>query len=59
VVASSQPAKVERAVERLSGRAQGLVLDVNNERAVASAFEKIGPFDHLAFTAGDGGSSLI
>lgn len=53
VVASSKPAKVERAVERLSGRAQGLVLDVTDERAVADAFEKLGPFDHLAFTAGD------
>jgi NAD(P)-dependent dehydrogenase (short-subunit alcohol dehydrogenase family) len=53
VVASSKPAKVERAVERLAGRAQGLVLDVNDERAVAGAFEKLGPFDHLAFTAGD------
>ena len=55
VVASSKPAKVERAVERLSGdgKAQGLVLDVNDERAVAAAFEKIGRFDHLAFTAGD------
>jgi NAD(P)-dependent dehydrogenase (short-subunit alcohol dehydrogenase family) len=53
VVASSTPAKVERAVERLSGRAQGLVLDVKDERAVADTFEKLGAFDHLAFTAGD------
>jgi NAD(P)-dependent dehydrogenase (short-subunit alcohol dehydrogenase family) len=53
VVASSKPDKVARAVERLSGGAQGLVLDVNDERAVADAFEKLGRFDHLAFTAGD------
>jgi NAD(P)-dependent dehydrogenase (short-subunit alcohol dehydrogenase family) len=53
VIASSKPAKVERAVERLAGRARGIALDVTDERAVSAAFEKLGPFDHLAFTAGD------
>jgi NAD(P)-dependent dehydrogenase (short-subunit alcohol dehydrogenase family) len=53
VVASSNAARVERAVERLSGRAEGLVVDVTDEGAVAQAFARTGSFDHLAFTAGD------
>lgn len=53
VVASSQPRKVERAVERLQGRASGVTLDVTDEAAVGAVFEQLGGFDHLAFTAGD------
>ena len=53
IVASSQPSNVERAVGRLSGRATGMTLDATDEGSVAEAFEKLGPLDHLAFTAGD------
>jgi NAD(P)-dependent dehydrogenase (short-subunit alcohol dehydrogenase family) len=54
-IASSQPAKVEAALERLGG-AEGVSFSVNDEAAVAGFFERLGRFDHLAFTAGDWGS---
>ena len=56
VLASSDPAKVAAAVERApAGTAEGLTLDVTDEAAVAGAFEGLGGFDHLVFTAGDWG----
>jgi len=54
VVASSDAAKVTAATARLPG-AEGLALDVTDEAAVAAAFERLGPIDHLVFTAGDWG----
>lgn len=54
VIASSQAANVEAAVARLPG-AQGQVIDVRDEAQVATAFESLGAFDHLAITAGDWG----
>ena len=59
VVASSQAANVEAAVERLGAGASGSVVDVSDEASVAAFFQALGPFDHLAFTAGDWGASLI
>jgi NAD(P)-dependent dehydrogenase (short-subunit alcohol dehydrogenase family) len=54
VIASSRLANVQAARERLGG-AEGLAIDVTDEAAVAQAFEGLGRFDHLAFTAGDWG----
>ena len=53
VVGSSRAANVESAVQRLGAAAEGSVVDVTNEGDVASFFERVGPFDHLVFTAGD------
>jgi NAD(P)-dependent dehydrogenase (short-subunit alcohol dehydrogenase family) len=53
VIASSQEANVQAAVARLGGGATGSVVDVSDEASVAGFFEQLGPFDHLAFTAGD------
>jgi NAD(P)-dependent dehydrogenase (short-subunit alcohol dehydrogenase family) len=53
VVASSQSARVEAAVARLAGAGEGYTLDLTDEAAVKSLFARIGPFDHLAFTAGE------
>jgi NAD(P)-dependent dehydrogenase (short-subunit alcohol dehydrogenase family) len=53
VVGSKDPAKVQAAVERLGAGASGWPLDVSNEAGVSAFFEQVGPFDHLAFTAGD------
>jgi NAD(P)-dependent dehydrogenase (short-subunit alcohol dehydrogenase family) len=53
VIASSNAANIEAAVARLGGGATGSVVDVRDEASVAGFFEQLGPFDHLAFTAGD------
>jgi NAD(P)-dependent dehydrogenase (short-subunit alcohol dehydrogenase family) len=59
VVASSQAANVDAAVARLGGGASGSAVDVSDEASVAGFFERIGRFDHLAFTAGDWGGSFF
>jgi NAD(P)-dependent dehydrogenase (short-subunit alcohol dehydrogenase family) len=57
VIASSNPANVEAARKRLPG-AEGDTVDVRHEDDVSRFFDKIGPFDHLALTAGDWNMSL-
>jgi NAD(P)-dependent dehydrogenase (short-subunit alcohol dehydrogenase family) len=58
VVASSQQANVGAALKRLGEGATGFAVDVKDEGSVASFFKQVGPFDHLAFTAGDWGGGL-
>lgn len=53
VIASSNPERVQKAVDSLNGNAQGHTLDLSDEQAVEALFRKIGAFDHLVFTAGD------
>jgi NAD(P)-dependent dehydrogenase (short-subunit alcohol dehydrogenase family) len=53
VIASSNHERIQRAIESVGGEAQGQVVDVSDERAVATFFSKLGTFDHLVFTAGD------
>src|ERR1700723_1106104 len=53
VIASSNAERVQKAVDSIGGEAQGQVVDVSDERAVATFFSKLGAFDHLVFTAGD------
>lgn len=53
VIASSNPERVQKAVEELEGDAQGHTLDLSDESAVENFFAKLGAFDHLVFTAGD------
>jgi NAD(P)-dependent dehydrogenase (short-subunit alcohol dehydrogenase family) len=55
VVGSSNPQNVEAAVGRLGAGASGHAVDVRGEGDVGAFFDKVGPFDHLAFTAGDWG----
>ena len=57
VVASSNAKNVEAAIKRLPG-AEGEPVDLRNEDNVSRFFDKIGPFDHLAVTAGDWNMSL-
>jgi NAD(P)-dependent dehydrogenase (short-subunit alcohol dehydrogenase family) len=59
VVASSQAANVEAGVAELGRGVSGDVVDVGHEASVAAFFERLGAFDHLAFTAGDWGGSLF
>jgi NAD(P)-dependent dehydrogenase (short-subunit alcohol dehydrogenase family) len=53
VIASSNAERVQNAVEKLEGNAQGHTLDLSDESAVENFFAKLGAFDHLVFTAGD------
>jgi NAD(P)-dependent dehydrogenase (short-subunit alcohol dehydrogenase family) len=53
VIASSNRERIQKAIESIGGEAQGQVIDVSDERAVATFFSKLGTFDHLVFTAGD------
>jgi NAD(P)-dependent dehydrogenase (short-subunit alcohol dehydrogenase family) len=53
VIASSNPERVQKAVEKLEGNAQGHALDLSDESAVENFFATLGAFDHLVFTAGD------
>ncbi len=55
IVGSSQGTNVEAATRRLGNRASGHAVDVTAEDAVAAFFAKVGPFDHLVYTAGDWG----
>jgi NAD(P)-dependent dehydrogenase (short-subunit alcohol dehydrogenase family) len=53
VVASSNAERLQKAIASIGGDAEGQAMDVSDERAVESFFAKLGPFDHLIFTAGD------
>jgi NAD(P)-dependent dehydrogenase (short-subunit alcohol dehydrogenase family) len=54
VVVSSNRSRVDDALARLgSSKVEGRVADLSDERAVELLFRKLGPFDHLVFTAGD------
>ena len=53
VVASRDQARVDATVASLPAGAEGFAVDVTDEAAVRGLFERIGPFDHLVFTAGD------
>jgi NAD(P)-dependent dehydrogenase (short-subunit alcohol dehydrogenase family) len=53
VIASSNRERIEKAVECISGEAEGQAVDFSDEGAVRTFFQKLGSFDHLVFTAGD------
>jgi NAD(P)-dependent dehydrogenase (short-subunit alcohol dehydrogenase family) len=53
IIASSNAERVQKAIESLGGDVQGHVVDVSDERAVETLFAKLGPFDHLVYSAGD------
>ena len=53
VIASSNAGRVHQAVESIGREAQGQAVNLADEQAVRTFFSKLGPFDHLVFTAGD------
>src|SRR5260370_35218250 len=53
VIVSSNAERIQKAVECISGEAQGQAVDVSDEGAVATFFAKLGSLAHLVFTAGD------
>jgi NAD(P)-dependent dehydrogenase (short-subunit alcohol dehydrogenase family) len=53
VIVSSNAERVQKAIKSIGGKTRGDAVDVSDEGAVESFFEKLGAFDHLVFTAGD------
>jgi NAD(P)-dependent dehydrogenase (short-subunit alcohol dehydrogenase family) len=53
VVASSSAERIDAALERLPTSAEGYSVDVRSEEQVRDLFNRLGSFDHLAFTAGE------
>ncbi len=53
VVVSSRQASVDKALAKLPAGASGHAVDLRDEDAVRQLFERIGPFDHLVYTAGE------
>jgi NAD(P)-dependent dehydrogenase (short-subunit alcohol dehydrogenase family) len=53
IVASSRADRVDAALERLPASAEGYVINVRHEEEIRDLFNRLGRFDHLAFTAGE------
>jgi NAD(P)-dependent dehydrogenase (short-subunit alcohol dehydrogenase family) len=53
VVASSRRASVDGALASLPADAEGHVVDLTDDAAVATLFERLGALDHLVYTAGE------
>jgi NAD(P)-dependent dehydrogenase (short-subunit alcohol dehydrogenase family) len=53
VVASATEKRVETALAQLPGSAEGHVVDLLDEEALAGLFERLDTLDHLVFTAGE------
>jgi NAD(P)-dependent dehydrogenase (short-subunit alcohol dehydrogenase family) len=53
IIASRNAERVAAALANLPAGAQGQSVDFTDEAQVKSWFEKIGPFDHLVYTAGE------
>ena len=58
IVGSSNKANVSAATGRLQG-ATGYTVDLRDEASVTGFFTNVGPFDHLAITAGDWGGPIF
>jgi NAD(P)-dependent dehydrogenase (short-subunit alcohol dehydrogenase family) len=53
IIASRNAERVAAALANLPAGAQGQSVDFTDEAQVKNWFEKIGPFDHLVYTAGE------
>ena len=53
IVGSSRQASVDKALAELPKSSTGHTMDVRDEADVRRVFERIGPFDHLVYTAGE------
>lgn len=53
VVASSRQSSVDNALAALPTGTEGHALDLSNEEQIRALFDRIGPLDHLVFTAGE------
>src|ERR1700704_5050578 len=53
IVASSSAERIDAALARLPASAGGYPVDVRREEQIRDLFNRLGSFDHLAFTAGE------
>lgn len=53
VVASRNPTKVDSALSELPAWSEGHTVDASSSEELAAFFERVGEFDHFAYTAGD------
>ena len=53
IVASRHPASVETALAGLPAAAEGATVDLTDDASIAALLAQHGPFDHLAYTAGE------
>ncbi|MEV4535338.1 SDR family oxidoreductase [Asanoa sp. NPDC049518] len=53
VVVSSRQASIDKALTKLPEGTAGFAADLRDESAVEAVFDRIGPFDHLVYTAGE------
>jgi NAD(P)-dependent dehydrogenase (short-subunit alcohol dehydrogenase family) len=53
VVVSSRSQRVTDVLAMLGERAEGHAVDLSDESAVRGLFERLGPFDHLVYSAGE------
>ena len=52
-IASSRQDRINAALSELPDGCVGMAVDVRDESDIAALFERVGDFDHLAYTAGD------
>jgi NAD(P)-dependent dehydrogenase (short-subunit alcohol dehydrogenase family) len=53
IVVSSQQGRVDAALARLGAESEGHAADLSDEKSVEGVFNRMQPFDHLVFTAGN------
>lgn len=53
IVASSDAQRIDAALERLPASAEGYTVNVRREEEIRDLFNRLGSFDHLAYTAGE------
>jgi NAD(P)-dependent dehydrogenase (short-subunit alcohol dehydrogenase family) len=53
IVASSSADRIDAALDRLPASAEGYTVNVRHEEEIRDLFNRLGSFDHLAFTAGE------
>jgi NAD(P)-dependent dehydrogenase (short-subunit alcohol dehydrogenase family) len=51
-IGSSSQTKLDRALTAFTGRVEGRLIDVTNEKSVREFFDKVGELDHVAVTVG-------
>jgi NAD(P)-dependent dehydrogenase (short-subunit alcohol dehydrogenase family) len=54
IIASRSVSKLNEAKQVLGGNVEGIEIDFRSEEKVAEFFSKVGKFDHLVVTAGEG-----
>jgi len=53
VIVSGNASRIETALKALPANSSGHAVDLSKEENIKAFFEKIGPFDHLVYTAGE------